>query len=542
MKSLLIGINAKYIHPAVALYQLKANTTYESRILEFTIKQDIDDIFSAIETTIIDEKPDLIGFSCYLWNIEKIITLIELVKQKFPNIVIMCGGPEVGFDAIYFLTKYSFIDFIIRGEGENSHHELLEFLDNKRPLDLVSNLSYIKNNIYFETASAVPDLSQITLATLDIHDIENRVVYLESGRGCPYKCSYCTASLDNKVRFFPLEKVLEIVKILMEKKVKVVKFLDRTFNANMKYMIDILDFIDNNNICTSFQFEIVVEKFTKEAIQKVASLKNKFLRFEIGIQSTHDEVNEAVCRRQNMEKLEHNLKLLNATGKVDLHVDLIAGLPYETKDLFIESFNRVFKYNAKELQLGFLKFLRGTSLMNSIDIHNYEYSSLPPYEIIQNKYISKEDLEEIHKVEHTLDTYYNSNKFKKTFDYLINSQVISDPYEFLLKLYDGMNKESLYNLFIHIDEFFKTYFLSEYTTLHFLLIQDYLDNHKTKPKLWYIYNIDRQTRKNLYEYIVSNSSLDIDTLYKNSIVYKDNDLNKIYIAIYKDFKVTTYLI
>ena len=395
MKALLIGINSKYIHPAMALYQLKANTNYHVDIVEYTIKQDNNLIVNDIINQINSNKYPLIGFSSYLWNIEKILFIAKVIKQKFPNIKILCGGPEVGYDAKYFLINNKEIDYIISGEGEDSFNELLEYLDNKINLNDVSNLSYLENNVYVKNTFKYPDLSKIKLATLDIPDLTNRIIYLESGRGCPYKCSYCTASLDNKVRFFPLENVLSIVKTLMEKKVKIVKFLDRTFNANMKYMIDILNFIDENNICTSFQFEIVVEKFNNEVINKISNLKNKFLRFEIGIQSTNDIVNEAVCRKQNMELLERNLLLLNNTGKVDLHVDLIAGLPYETKDSFITSFNRVFNYKAKELQLGFLKFLRGTALLDTVDEHEYKYSNVPPYEVIKNKYMSKEELDEI---------------------------------------------------------------------------------------------------------------------------------------------------
>ena len=373
-------------------------------------------------------------------------------------------------------------------------------------------------------------------------NLKNRVVYLESGRGCPYKCSYCTASLDNKVRFFPLDDVINTVKILMEKEVKTVKFLDRTFNANMKYMIDILDFIDKNNKCTTFQFEIVVEKFNQQAIDKVAGLKSKFLRFEIGIQSTNDIVNESVCRRQNMELLEKNLKLLQDTNMVDLHVDLIAGLPYETKELFIKSFNRVFSYKAKELQLGFLKFLRGTKMMDYIKEHEYIYDPKPPYEIIQNKYMSIDDLNEIHMVEEMLETYYNSAKFKKTFDYLIDNHIVNNFYDFFKELFKDYKKGQLFDIFIHIDNFFKNNYNDSYNVLHLLLIEDYLDIHKTKPKTWWNYEITKQERKSLYEEIVSKTNINIEDLYRYSIVYKDNNLNKTYIAIYKNYKVDTTLL
>lgn len=542
MKSLLIGINAKYIHPCLAIYQLKKNTTYDCDILEFTIKETNISIIDKIESHINNTKIDLIGFSCYLWNIEKILDISFYIKQKFPNIKILLGGPEVGFDEEFYLTSYHQIDYIITSDGENSHHELLQYLDGIIDIKDVSNLRYLDNGTYIENKIILPDLSKIKLATLDVTDLKNRVVYLESGRGCPYKCSYCTASLDNKVRFFPLDDVINIVKILMEKEVKTVKFLDRTFNANMKYMIDILDFIDKNNKCTTFQFEIVVEKFNQQAIDKVASLKSKFLRFEIGIQSTNDIVNESVCRRQNMELLEKNLKLLQDTNMVDLHVDLIAGLPYETKELFIKSFNRVFSYKAKELQLGFLKFLRGTKMMDYIKEHEYIYDPKPPYEIIQNKYMSTNDLNEIHMVEEMLETYYNSSKFKKTFDYLIDNNIVDNFYVFFKNLFKDYKKGQLFDIFIHIDNFFKNNFYDNYNILHLLLIEDYLDIHKTKPKIWWNYEITKQDRKQLYEEIVSKTNINIEDLYRYSIVYKDNNLNKTYIAIYKNYKVDTTLL
>lgn len=542
MKSLLIGINAKYIHPCLAIYQLKKNTTYECDILEFTIKESNSSIIDKIISHINSTKIDLIGFSCYLWNIEKILDISFFIKQNFPIIKILLGGPEVGFDEEYYLTTYHQIDYIITSDGENSHHELLQYLDGLIDIKKVSNLRYLDNGNYVENKIILPDLSKIKLATLDVNDLKNRVVYLESGRGCPYKCSYCTASLDNKVRFFPLDDVINTVKILMEKEVKTVKFLDRTFNANMKYMIDILDFIDKNNKCTTFQFEIVVEKFNKQAIDKVASLKSKFLRFEIGIQSTNDIVNESVCRRQNMELLEKNLKLLQDTNMVDLHVDLIAGLPYETKELFIKSFNRVFSYKAKELQLGFLKFLRGTKMMDYIKEHEYIYDPKPPYEIIQNKYMSIDDLNEIHMVEEMLETYYNSAKFKKTFDYLIDNHIVNNFYDFFKELFKNYKKGQLFDIFIHIDNFFKNNYNDSYNVLHLLLIEDYLDIHKTKPKIWWNYEITKQERKSLYEEIVSKTNINIENLYRYSIVYKDNNFNKTYIAIYKNYKVDTTLL
>lgn len=537
MKALLIGINSKYIHPSVSLYQLRANTTYECDLIELTIKDSLDTIMSKLN------KFDLSSYhifacSCYLWNIDKYLELIPVLKTYNSSAKIVFGGPEVAYDANYFLSKFSYIDYILEGEGEISFHELLEYLDNKRPINDVSNLHYKEDNILKFTYAAHPDLNKISLATLDIKDYQNRIIYLESSRGCPYHCSYCTASLDNKVRYFPLEKVLNILYTLMINKTKVVKFLDRTFNANYEYMMQILDFIDMHNICTVFQFEVVGELVKEETINRIAKLKSKYLRFEIGIQSTNNIVNEAVCRRQNMDKLKKNIFLLNKTNKVDLHIDLIAGLPYETKESFINSFNEAFLLRGKELQLGFLKFLRGTKMLEMVDEHEYKYSNKAPYEIISNKYLSNEDLKEIEMVEKSLNRYYNSGILPKLFTYLLDNNLVSSYYEFFKGLYKELEHYQKDELFKILDDYLKLLFPENYDYLHHILLIDYLENFKVKPKIWWDY-IKIENREELFNNICMKiPSLSLELLYRYSVVliYK----NEVFLIIYKDFNATSY--
>ena len=391
MKTLLIGINSKYIHPCVAIYQLAVNTTYDVITKEFTIKDSINNIFHYIK----EENPDLIGFSIYIWNIEIIKKLSILIRNNLPKTLILYGGPEVSYDAnIYLLNNYA--DFVINNEGEDSFHLLLDALYANKPLSDIPNLVYIQNDNIVTNHTLLPDLNKIKLATLDIKDFDKRIVYLESSRGCPFRCSYCVASISNNLRMFPLDYILSILKTLMQKQVKTVKFLDRTFNADTNYLITILDFIEENNISTTFQFEIVIDRLSKEMIKKIGSYKKSNLRFEVGIQSTNPIVNKSIRRTQNMSLLKENVLLLNSYPNITLHVDLIAGLPYEDLNSFKNSFNETFSLYASELQLGFLKFLKGTHLMTLIDEHEYKYDNEPPYEIIDNKYISKEELEEIH--------------------------------------------------------------------------------------------------------------------------------------------------
>lgn len=538
MKTLLIGINTKYIHPAMALYQIKYNCMYDCEIMEFTIKDSDDTIISKITDRLNSSQYGLIGFSCYLWNIKKILNISSFIKRLFP-LKIALGGPEVSYDAKYFLENYSFIDFIMRGEGEDSFNELIEYIKGKRQIENVCNISYLKDGLYTENPLKMCDLSKIKLATLMVKDLKNQVVYLESSRGCPFHCAYCTASLDNRVRFFPLDDVLSILKYLMDNKATTVKFLDRTFNANKKYMMNILSFINNNNICTTFQFEIVVDMLDDEVINFISRLDKKYLRFEVGIQTTNDEVNKNVFRKQNMIKLKENIKKLNETNNIDIHVDLIAGLPGESLDSFINSFNETFLLRCKELQLGFLKFLRGTKLLDSVDKFECKYSSEPPYEIISNSTLSEEDLSEIKLVEKSLNYYYNSGRFNRTFAYLLDHNYIDNPYDFFKSLSYNLFTKDLYGLFIHINSYFKAHFRGIYEVLKYNLIIDYLNNSKTKPKRWWNEKLTKETRKILYPIIVDKiPTLTLSDLYEYSVII--NYLNNYYIIIYKNFKPVTY--
>lgn len=537
MKALLIGINTKYIHPSISLYQLKANTSYETDIMEFIIKDKIDTIVSKITDKLNLEKYDLIAFSTYLWNVKIVLEVAKLIKQKFP-IKILLGGPEVSYSANEFLSEFPQIDYIIRGEGEVAFNELLMHLDGILDISKVSNLSYILDSNYTENKSKIIDLNSINLATLMTKDLENQVVYLESSRGCPYRCSYCTASLDNNLRFFPLDKVLDILKELMARKAKTVKFLDRTFNANKEYMMKILSFINEHNICTTFQFEIVVDRLSSDVIDFINSLDHKYLRFEVGIQTIHNSVNKNVDRYQNMDKLKENISKLNSTNKIDLHVDLIAGLPGETKELFISSFNETFNLRCKELQLGFLKFLRGTKLMSLINEYNYIYKEEAPYEIISSSTMSVDDLEEIKMVEKSLNYYYNSNRFIRTFKYLFDQSIISNYYIFFKELSFDITNVQLYALFNHLDKYFLKHYHDIYSDIHYELICDYLLNHLVKPKKWWV-SLTKEERKDIYPYIVSNiPSITLHDLYEYSIVIKNG--NKLFIIIYKDFKPASY--
>ncbi len=539
MKTLLIGINSKYIHPTLSIYQLAYNTTYPVTLKEFTIKDSVTKIVSYIN----NEKPDLVGFSVYIWNINIVKEIIKYIRET--NTMILLGGPEVSYNAgDYILNNEA--DFVINNEGEESFHLLLAALHNNTPLFDVPNLVY-KDEKIVETNTILPNLENVKLATTNVLDYKNRIVYLESSRGCPYRCSYCVASTSNKVRMFPLDRVLNILNTLMKERVKTVKFLDRTFNADPKYLITILDYIEENNISTTFQFEIVVDRLTKEMLDKIKNYQQSTLRFEIGIQSTNDIVNKSIRRTQNMEKVKENILYLNSIPNLELHVDLIAGLPYEDISSFRNSFNETFSLFSKELQLGFLKFLKGTHLMTMIDEHEYIYDHNPPYEIIQNKYLNKEELREIHKVEETLEKFYNSGIFKNFWSYFKNNQVI-DYYQFFLDLYNYLDSQNfsflkyqIIDLFISLNNFIKDYFVDIYNVLYEQLIVDYYTFFKTKPKLWGIKTLTKEDKQTIYPYIINNlTNYTIEDLYRYALVFELND--KIFVFIYQDFKCQSFII
>ncbi len=535
MKTVLIGINSKYIHPSLSIYQLAKNTTYNVITKEFTIKDSVDNILEYI----LNEKPNFIGFSVYIWNIEIIKNLSLLIRKALPNTLILYGGPEVSFDPENYLQN-NLADFVIYSEGEESFHLLIDSLSNNRLLTDVPNLAFLENEKVTITANILPDLNKIKLATLDVLDYEKRIVYLESSRGCPYRCSYCVASTTNTLRMFPLSYILDILKTLMEKKVKTVKFLDRTFNADTKYLLTILDFIEKNNICTTFQFEIVVDRLTEELIKKIGSYKKSSLRFEVGIQSTNDLVNKSIRRHQNMDLLKKNVLLLNNYSHITLHVDLIAGLPYEDLNSFRNSFNETFTLFSEELQLGFLKFLKGTHLMTMIDEHKYIYDSKPPYEIIQNKYISKVELEEIHKVEATLEKFYNSGRFNNFWKYIKENSIINDYYNFFLELYNYLESLNfsyfnyqIIDLFNNFDDFLKVILPNIYIDIHNALVVDYYSFFKVKPKAWRSTSLSKEEKQTLYPLFIEKlNGYSIEDLYRYANVLKLE--NEYLIVFYKE--------
>lgn len=524
MKTILLGINSKYIHPNVAIRLLKANTEYECDIKEFNIKDKVNDIYDYI----INNNYNIVGISCYIWNIELIKTLLPKLRNH--PITIILGGPEVSYNAEYYINN-NLCDFVIKNEGEEAFDLLLKHLDNKVILDEIPNL-YHKNGFTYDK---LVDLNKTKMAYHLLDDLKNQIIYIETSRGCPYHCGYCMASLDNKLRFFDIEEIKNEVLLLINKGGRVFKFLDRTFNAHKKNFISLLDFIiANHKPNNSFQFEITGDLLDDDVINYINNHAPKNLfRFEIGIQSTNILANKAVYRIQNNEKLFHNIKLIQDAGIIDLHLDLIAGLPYEDYNSFINTFNEVLALRPKELQLGFLKLLKGTKLYDEKEMYEYEFNHSSPYDIIKNKFLSSTDIEKIHLAEEAFDRFYNKEYYKTSINYALDN--VSNAYNFFYELgLVELKSKRLEDTFKTLNDFVKDNIILDYNEFHKLLIIDYLNCYNIKPASWWDEKISPKDKNEILRVNHENGKLkyDLNTLYKYSLVIPLK--NEVIVVIYKN--------
>ena len=475
MKTLLISINAKYIHTNNAVRLLKANSDFKIDIFEYTIKDDINKIISDIKKY----NPDVLGFSIYIWNISIFKQILSKLSLKETNIII--GGPEVSYESSYFLIEYP-VNIIVKGEGELVFNKLLHALKMNQDIHSISNLIYLKDNVITHTPLIeIDNLDNINSPHYfqdDIIHIPNKISYIETSRGCPYNCSFCLSSLDKNVRFFDIEKVKTTILYLMKHGSKTIKFLDRTFNANKK-MLELFEFIiKNNNQKTVFQFEITGDILDPKIIEYINTNAPKGLfRFEIGIQSTNKETNMLVNRNQNTSKLFKNIKLIKEKNIIDLHLDLIAGLPKEDLTSFKKTFNDAFNLEAKELQLGFLKMLKGTKIRKEANLYKYIYNEEAPYEIFSNESLSNKEIKEIHLVEHMLDIHHNKGYFGDNLrHYILNT---SNPYNFFKSIgEDYLNNDYSFKGYQIEDIYHRLFiFIKDKATI-FNLKKDYLNRSK----------------------------------------------------------------
>lgn len=501
MKTILTTLNAKYIHTSLALRWLYVanKDRFDISFKEYVIKEDLE----RIAEELLASEPNVIGISVYIWNVEKSERLISILKEKNPSLIIILGGPEVTYEPEYFLKHWN-IDYVVSGEGEFVLGDLLNAIENHQSTEIegVSSIQNISRAVVKANLSKLASLTSPYTLEEDKTDIKNRLVYFETSRGCPYQCQYCLSSLEKGVRYFPHEHIFGNLQYLIDNGAKQVKFLDRTFNLNKEHTKSVFDFlIDNYRPNLSLQFEIYADLLTDETIDYLNSkLPTNYFRFEIGIQSTYEPTNITVKRKQNFPLLAENIRKLMNGGKIDLHLDLIAGLPYETLDRFRKSFNDVFDLKGKEVQLGFLKMLRGTALRRNADKYGYIYSKQAPYEIDSNNDISKEELKRIHDAEHALEKYWNSGKFSRTMNILIETQYKRKYFELFDQIGQYYNQNRLPHHGYQLEDVFSNlhnFLLSKGINLFNELRTDYYCNFRIRPHGFWKDKMDKKERKQM---------------------------------------------
>ncbi|HJV30871.1 MAG TPA: B12-binding domain-containing radical SAM protein [Bacillales bacterium] len=511
-------LNAKYIHTNLAIRLLKAYAAPEFNVQmkEYTVK---DPVFNIV-SDLFQQNPTVIGFSCYIWNIEETIKVISILKKVNPSIIIVLGGPEVSYDSIEWMQRIPQIDFIVMGDGEYTFKRLLVEIEKEGDFNKVPGIAYRTNGqiVMNEQSNElnIKDIPSPYRFEEDIPYLSKRITYFETSRGCPFTCQYCQSSIEVGVQYFDPEKVKDDLRFLMANGAKTIKFLDRTFNINRDYAIEIFQFlIDEHVPGTIFQFEITADIMRPEVIEFLNNKAPKGLfRFEIGVQSTNDLTNELVKRKQNFSKLTRTVKMLKDAGKIDLHLDLIAGLPEESYHSFRKSFNDVFELRPEELQLGFLKMLRGTGLRLSAANWGYSYMDHSPYEILANNILPFSDVIKIKQVEDILEKYWNAHRMDCTIEYLV-THVFDSPFDFFQEYGAYWEKQGwakighqLEDLFRRLHTFLQTYSNKDLAIATGLMKYDYLKNHKYKPrKPWWEASLDKKARSSLYQFILENPSL-----------------------------------
>lgn len=434
MKSIFVAINAKYIHtnPAVRTLSLSCQSAgFDAEFLEFTINQPLE----YIQKELFLNKPDLLCFSCYIWNIVQVKFLVKQLQIILPNCKICLGGPEVSYNAKDVLLSCP-ADFVVRGEGEEAMPLLLKAIEEHLPLTTVANLTFRqKDEIITTPSSSPPELTSIPFPypNLKASCNHHQIYYYESSRGCPFRCSYCLSSAEDGVRFLPLSRVFADLSCFLEAKVPQVKFVDRSFHCNRKRANQIWHYLaQNDNQVTNFHFEINAETLTEDDISFLKSVRPGLFQFEIGVQSTNSDTLHAVGRTDSFSKIKQTVRSLQKANNIHLHLDLIAGLPLEDYQSFGRSFNDVFSLRPQQLQLGFLKLLHGSQLEAKRDFFQLKASPEPPYEILTTPALSHQDLLRLKSIERMVERYYNSNRFCNTIEYLLS--FFPSPFSFFERL------------------------------------------------------------------------------------------------------------
>ena len=514
MKILLTAINAKYIHSNLAVYSLKAYAGNESvELAEYTINQQKDDIL----IDIYKRKPGVLCLSCYIWNLDYVEAIIREVHKLRPDMPIWVGGPEVSYDSVDVLNRLPQITGVMKGEGEETFSELCKLWSDES-LDAKDTELYLKSmkGITWRMADGsimenpwreIMDLSDVPFVYENIELFEHKIIYYESSRGCPFSCSYCLSSVDKQLRFRKLELVKKELKFFIDHDVPQVKFVDRTFNCNHKHAMEIWRYLaEHDKGITNFHFEVAADLLNEEEIAFLQTVRPGLFQLEIGVQSTNPETIHAIRRVMNFEKVGEIVTQIQSAGNIHQHLDLIAGLPYEDIDSFAHSFDDVYRLKPEQLQLGFLKVLKGSFMESQIANYGLAYKERPPYEVLYTKWLSYEDVIHLKSVEEMVEVYYNSRQFTHTME------ALEQEYDSAFDMYDGLGRyyteheldkinhkrSARYEILL---DYVKEYHGDLEEKFRELLTYDYYlrENAKTRPEFAGEYLVSKEFLRAFYE-------------------------------------------
>lgn len=430
MQVVLVALNASYSHTSLACAYLKSycqDSRWSVDILEFTINDHHRSILSRLAHT----RADIYAFSCYIWNIDMVLRLCSDLKKAVPNCTIVLGGPEVSFESPQIMQEQPALDAVICGEGEKIFRNLLECMVSGQALATVAGVVVRHNHkpIFTGETKQLHDLDEIPSPLIHMN-LQGRLVYYETSRGCPFTCAYCLSAAEPGVRYFSWPRIKRDLDFLMQSGAKVIKFVDRTFNCNERRARQIMEYIlDNSTKNTRFHFEINAELLSDNMLDFLAIIPTGMFDFEIGIQSTSAATLNAINRRSNWDHLADRIKRLRTNGNIHLHVDLIAGLPYESYQRFTQSFNQVFQLNVDVIQLGFLKMLKGSPLRYQASQYQYIYQEHAPYEVLSNHVMSFAELDRLHYIEEMVERFYNTHRFEGTLKWLVEKVFLGDAFK-----------------------------------------------------------------------------------------------------------------
>lgn len=444
MKFMLVALNSKYIHSSLAVRCLyrAVKDDFLVEVGEYTINDSMSHILSKIYRN----KPDVVALSCYIWNFKEMLLLAENLKIANPDIKIILGGPEVSFSQKEIMQNNPFVDYIISGEGEVTIKQLFQSVLDNSSMD-IDGVTYRKDGkiIVCNPRQNVQSLDELPFVYQNADDIlNNKILYYESSRGCPFSCSYCLSGEDSKVRFLSMDRVKSDIDFFVSHNVPLVKFVDRTFNANRKRAYQIFEYIINNAGNTRFHMELAGDLLDDETIELLKKAPKDIMQFEIGVQTTNAHTMQAINRKIDQNKLFANISKLMQNNNIHIHLDLIAGLPFEDLESFKKSFCDVMTLKPDVLQLGFLKLLDGSKIKLEADKYNYRYTKTAPYEIISNDFITYDEILFLHDVEDVFEKYYNNGGFQKTLDKLF--EIYPDTFEVFSDIAKYFNDNGLFDM------------------------------------------------------------------------------------------------